>query len=119
MKIKIFLIALIAVAGILASGCHKEPKPSFLGKWRTVTTVGFKFDYEITPLSHCRKLPEYFGETSFCYPYQKIDDNTIVVNSQYPERWVFSFLGECDESADVFVTLPDSSKQEFILIRIE
>lgn len=111
------ILFLILFAGLLTLGCHKETKPSFLGKWETVTTVGFKFEYEITPSSHCRKLPEYFGDTSFCYPYDKIDDNTIFVKSPANETWSFEFLG--DQVADVWVTLQDGEKQQFILKRIE
>lgn len=116
MNKKTFLLILFAV---LLFGCHKEPKPTFVGKWSTVTTVGFKFDYDILAGGyHCRKLPEVFGETSFCYPYDVVDETTIVIKAPVVERWTFEFLG-CGEVADVFVTLEDSTKQEFILKRVE
>jgi hypothetical protein len=116
MKNLLYLIVLFTIA-ILSFNCHKEPKPTFLGNWETVTTVGFKFEYQITAAQHCRQLPEYFGTTSFCYPYEAIDDNTIVVNANSVERWDWDFIG-CD-AASVTITSADSSKIEVILKRPE
>lgn len=97
--------------------CKKEPKPSLIGTWETVTTVGFEFEYEITPDLHCRSLPEYFGNTSFCYPYEFVDDSTIVVQANIVETWNYEFVDEDGNVVVVWVTLPDSTKQNFILKR--
>jgi len=113
------ILYLVFFAGLLTLGCHKQPKPSFLGKWETVTTVGFKWEYDISSNTNCRKLPEYFGETLFCYPYDIGDDNTFVVHTPEPEVWEFNFVDDCGDVADVWVTLPDGEKQQFILKRIE
>lgn len=117
---KYFLIqfTMLAIYASIVVSCHKEtPPPSPIGKWETVQAFGYKYQHEFkTDGQTCRRLPEAFGTTAFCYDYQ-FDNSTMAmtINTNAVETWQWSFV--CDDVADVTVTLPDSSVQRYILKR--
>lgn len=112
------IFVFLAYFGVLSLGCHKDPEPTFYGRWETVTTTGFEFEYQIDQGGeHCRRLPEYFGQTSFCYPFTVQADDVLIVNGNQVETWVWEFLD--DDVADVTVTYEDQTKQRFILKKLK
>lgn len=105
-----------AVYFITLAACHKDPKPTVVGKWETVQAFGLAWEYEFKPDGQtCRRAPEAFGTTAFCWEYD-VDGSTVTINANTVETWEWEFV--CDDVADVSVTLPDGEKQRFILKRI-
>lgn len=97
--------------------CHKEKKPAVYGNWETVNAVGFHWEYKFTNEGQfCRRLPEYFPDTSFCFSFQvdKAGTTTIIATPE-SETWIWDFVA--DDVADVNVTRADGEKQRFILKR--
>lgn len=111
-------ITALAIYFFAVASCHKDNSPSVFGNWETVNAIGYQWQYNITDGGQlCKKLPEIFPATSFCFDYA-VDASGDVVTVFAPsvESWRWSFV--CDDVADVVVTLPDSSIQRFILKRI-
>jgi hypothetical protein len=111
----------LSVFFIASFGC-KKPTNEISGEWETVTSVGFKWFYHFDGNgSSCRELPEYF-DARFCYDYE-ITTKTgmtveFTVQKQEPEYWVWSWVDDCGDIADVTVTSSTGEKQRFILKRM-
>jgi len=97
-------------------GCKKEPLPHpIYGEWETVNAVGFKWEYNIQEDGFfCRSLPEYFGETKFCYNYQRVDD-TLFIQANSPERWTLQI--QTRDAILVTSTLEGGNVDAFLLNR--
>jgi hypothetical protein len=119
------IISILFMVAIVATfSCTKQHEPDIVGKWETVMSIGFKWQCEFAPQDACRELPDVFPGTRFCYDYTVTSrlENKIefTVKTQYEEKWVWSFVDDCSDIADVTVTsTADSSVQRFILKRIE
>lgn len=74
----------------LQTQCKKEPAPEIFGNWQTISP-GFQWHYQIDQTQFCRTLPEYFGETQFCFNYQTTGD-TLNLNFNQPEKWIWDIL---------------------------
>ena len=101
------------------AACHKDPKPEVFGTWETVSAVGFKWEYTITrDAQFCKRLPEYFPDTSFCFDYE-VDANGTVVDVDAPnaENWTWEFMAE--DLADVVVRYADSTSERIIIKRLK
>jgi len=116
----LFTVAMVALYFVAVAACHKDPKPTVYGNWETVNAVGFHWYYDIAADGDlCKRLPEYFPDTAFCYDYDVVvtnDATTVTVHTPTPETWVWDFV--CDDVADVTVTMPDGEIQRFILKKI-
>lgn len=116
------ILFIFAIALIVVSGC-KKPTPAIIGEWETVTSVGFKWFYKFdSDGSACRELSEYF-DAMFCYDYA-IGTKTgttveFTVKKQEPETWVWSWVDDDGDIADVTVTASNGEKQRFILKRLK
>lgn len=75
---------------LIWSACHKEPQPEIYGQWETISN-GFKWNYQISENQFCRTLPEFFGETQFCFPYE-VKGDTLNIQFNDPEKWVWNIL---------------------------
>lgn len=118
----LLMIGYLAWVASMYFGCTKEPQPNVFGHWETVNAIGFKWEYTITQGGQfCKRLPEYFPDTSFCFDYDVADDgdNTTTITAPTAETWTWEFVGGCPDVADVSVTLATGEKQRFILKRIE
>jgi len=109
------LAFLLSIA--LSYGCKKEPLPHpIYGEWETVNAVGFKFDYKIQEGGlFCRSLPEYFGNTWFCFDYNRQADTLFVNIEADPERWVLDF--QTRDAVLVNVKKESGSTDAFLLVR--
>lgn len=112
----LLMVGFLIWVGSMYFGCTKDPKPTVVGKWETVQAFGLKWEYEFkTDGQTCRRAPEAFGTTAFCWAYDT-DGNIVTIHANTVETWAWEFV--CDDVADVLVTLPDGEKQRFILKRI-
>lgn len=112
------LLKVIAFAAYFfwLAACRKDDKPTVYGHWETVNAVGFNWEYVITKDAQlCKRLPEYFPDTSFCFDFD-VDGDVVTVHAPTVETWHWEFVA--DDVADVNVTLAGGEKQRFILKRI-
>jgi hypothetical protein len=121
MKIHQFAKLAILICGFMAftvftPSCEKDHQPTIYGQWETVQAFGYKWEYKIPKHGQlCRKLPEAFGETSFCFDYE-IEGDVMSINAPVIEVWKITFI--CENVAEITVTYPDSSITNLILKRI-
>ncbi|MGL6008488.1 MAG: hypothetical protein ACRC1D_03450 [Culicoidibacterales bacterium] len=112
---QVFLILLLVFIGC------KKPSPTIIGKWETVSGIGFKMIYTFER-DACRELPEYF-DTKFCNDYQVTKKNHLVteftIERENKEHWVFEFLDDDGDIAEANIVSSDSTKQRLILKRIK
>lgn len=104
---------------VIFNSCHKENEPpSIIGKWETVQAFGIPWEHEFKKDEQtCRRSPETFGNTAFCYDYKYGDlSMTMTIYTNEIERWKWSFVG--NDIADIVVTFADSTVQRYILKRI-
>lgn len=115
-RLNFLSVIAFAVYFTTLAACHKDPKPTIVGKWETVQEFGLAWEHEFkTDGQTCRRAPEVFGTTAFCWEYY-VDGSTVTINANTVEIWQYEFV--CDDVADVLVTLPDGEKKRFILKRI-
>lgn len=96
--------------------------PEITGEWETITSVDLKWFYEFdADGSACRELPGYF-DARFCYDYAVETKTEIAVEftvqKQEPETWVWSWVDDDGDIADVTVTA-SGEQQRFILKRLK
>lgn len=116
-KYLLIQITMLTVYFSIVAACTKDQKPTVYGTWETVSAFGTKWEYSLVKEGQfCKKAPEYFPDTSFCFDYS-VTDNKVVVDAPDDETWVWEFV--CEDVADVTVTYIDGSIQRFILKRIE
>lgn len=111
--------AILLILSIMSS-CKKEEKPSVLGTWETIQAFGYAYEYEFKEDGQtCRRLPEVFGTTAFCYGYEfDRNDGTMVTYANRVEKWEWEFV--CEDVAKVKVLIDSSDVvQYYILNRIK
>ena len=110
------LIAILLIA-FSFSDCCKEKKPTMIGKWETIESFSYKWEFDIRKTGElCRKFPPAFGTTSFCFPYEA-NGLTLILNAPIVEVWEWEF--DDYENARITATAPDGEIYKMRLKRIE
>ncbi|MGL4640881.1 MAG: hypothetical protein ACRCVX_14250 [Shewanella sp.] len=119
------LAILLCLLLVLAFGmCKKDPINTLTGKWETVSTTGFRWEYSFYQDSLCCRENKEFFDAKFCYDYTvQLDTDGFLkftVNRQNLEHWEWTFIDEKGSLADVTVFwTQDSSITNLVLKRIE
>lgn len=111
-------VAVVAFVVLLAASCYREPEPEVYGSWGTISD-GFKWEYRIQRGGFfCRKLPELFQETIFCYEFTN-DGERLEIDTPGHESWEYSFEGEGDVLVvKEYISGDTISKKTLILKRL-
>lgn len=78
-------------------GCKKEPQSEckVCGEWVTLAPTFAQWEYKIDEDGlFCRKLPEVFQNTTFCYDFGIMNYDSILVKAEVEEWYVFKFETE-------------------------